>query len=99
MQLGVVGVVIPRANVDAILLLPAVVLLEVVNYYHSLDFAANTSEVLHVVRLTPQMSHLVHGRLDSVLSVEPVRHGARHVQFVKHLVGVLKQQTSYQIQT
>lgn len=73
---------------DAVLLLQTVVLLEVVHNYHAPHVSANPVEVLHVTLRFPDFTILDHWH--RVLPVESVGYRARNVQFVKHLVRVLK---------
>ena len=55
LELVVVFVAVPSLNVDAVLLLPAKVLLQVVDYYSSLQRSSKSAKIFHVVSLTGEV--------------------------------------------
>ena len=71
---------------DTVLLLPAKVLLQVVNYYGALQRSSKPTKIFHVVSLTSKVVLEV----DSMLAIEPVSYKPLCVEAVQNFVGVLK---------
>ena len=73
------GVVVPRANLNAILWVVAKVGGHVVHYYRLLQIAPNPAQVFHVDMIL----------LHCVLSVQPERDQVLNIQLVQHPVGIV----------
>lgn len=84
LQLSVVWVIVPRANINSIFFLPTKVLLEIVHNNHSLDVSTNSFQVFNVLGGRPAIIVLAVIVVDrySVLSIQPVSHCTFYVKFV-----------------
>jgi hypothetical protein len=81
----VVFVTVPSFDVNAVLLLPAEILFEVVDYYGAFDGAAQTSQIFDVVSLAGEVIL----QMDRMLTIESVGNQTLCVEAVKNFVGVL----------
>ncbi len=92
LQLGVVWIIVPRANINAVFLLPTKVLLEIVYNNHSLDVSTNSFQVFNVLSGRPAIIVFVVVMVDryGVLSVQSVSHCTFNIEFVEHFVRILK---------
>ena len=68
-QLSVVFVAVPGFDVKSVVLLPAEILLEIIDYNGAFKRPAQTSQILHVVSLTGEVVL----KMNRMLTVETVR--------------------------
>jgi len=85
LQLSVVFVAVPGFDVNSVVLLPAEILLEIIDYNGAFKRPAQTSQILNVVSLTGEVVL----KMNRMLTVETVCDYTLSVKAVQNFVGIL----------